>query len=444
MKPLCFVLMPFGRKADAAGGVIDFDRVYEDLIKPAVVAAELEPLRADEEVVGGIIHKPMFERLILCPFAVADLTLGNANVFYELGIRHAYRPWSTVPMIAEGQRLPFDVQMLRTVHYRLDGSGVPDAGHVAETREAVRRLLVEARNGVKDSPLFQLLDDLPEPVVAHEKTDTFREQVEYSNEIKGRLKAARSQGGDAVRKVEEELGEIANVESGVVVDLLLSYRATSAWAEMVDLAGKMARPLAGTVMVREQVGLALNRLKRRDEAEAVLTKLMEERGKSSETLGILGRVYKDRWEDALKAGDAILAQGYLEKAIETYLSGFETDWRDAYPGVNAATLMELREPPDERRDEILPVVRYAVERKIARGKPDYWDYATLLELAVLGGDQGAVARLLPKALTLVRESWEPETTVRNLRLIREARERRGTAPGWAKQVEEALVGRTGR
>jgi hypothetical protein len=59
---------------------------------PSVVIAGLQPLRADEEVTGGIIHKPMFERLILCEYAVADLTTANANVFYELGVRHAVRP----------------------------------------------------------------------------------------------------------------------------------------------------------------------------------------------------------------------------------------------------------------------------------------------------------------------------------------------------------------
>src|SRR5580700_1172449 len=127
LQPLCFILMPFGRKSTPAGTLIDFDRLYAEVIGPAVKEANLEPLRADEETVGGIIHKPMFERLILCPYAVADLTLANANVFYELGIRHAYKPWSTVPIVADGQRLPFDVQMLRTVHYKLTKDGVPDS-----------------------------------------------------------------------------------------------------------------------------------------------------------------------------------------------------------------------------------------------------------------------------------------------------------------------------
>src|SRR4051812_35425601 len=124
-RPLCFVVMPFGVKADPAGVSIDFDVVYEQVLRPAVEAAGLKPIRADEEEVGGIIHKPMFERLILCEYAVADLTLANANVYYELGIRHAIRPYSTVLAFANGIRLPFDLGPMRGTPYRLDASGRP-------------------------------------------------------------------------------------------------------------------------------------------------------------------------------------------------------------------------------------------------------------------------------------------------------------------------------
>ena len=83
--------LPFGRKPTSAGATVDFDAVYGELIAPGVDAAGLDPIRADQELTGGIIHTPMFERLILCEFAVADLTTANANVFYELGVRHAPR-----------------------------------------------------------------------------------------------------------------------------------------------------------------------------------------------------------------------------------------------------------------------------------------------------------------------------------------------------------------
>jgi tetratricopeptide (TPR) repeat protein len=436
--PLCFILMPFGVKTAPDGTQVDFDSVYRDLIAPAVTDAQLEPLRADHETNSGIIHKPMYERLILCPFAVADLTMANPNVYYELGVRHAFRPSSTVQLVSEGTRLPFDIQMLRTIPYRILSGGSPDPDKLPAARQSIAAFLIEARKGAKDSPIFQLLDGLSAPELEHLKTDVFRDQVQYSAKWKDALTAARKQGADAVRAIQSQLGNIADVESGIVIDLFLSYRATSAWADMVELVKQMSRPLAECVMAREQLGFALNRLKRRDEAEAVLTKLIEERGPSSETFGILGRVYKDRWEEEEKLGNTIAAEGFLEKAIDTYLAGFEADWRDAYPGVNAITLMELRDPPDERRTSLIPVARYSVERKIARGKPDYWDYATLLELAVLALDQKEASRNLARAIANKREKWEPETTARNLRLIREVREKRGMAPPWTKEIEDLL------
>ena len=108
--------------------MIDFDAVYAELIGPAIEKADLEPLRASEEQAGGIIHKPMFERLILCDYAVADLTGANANVFYELGLRHGIKPASTVLIFADnGGALPFDVAPLRALPYRLGPDGKPAA-----------------------------------------------------------------------------------------------------------------------------------------------------------------------------------------------------------------------------------------------------------------------------------------------------------------------------
>lgn len=105
-RPLCFVLMPFGIKQDAGGGLIEFDAVYREVFRPAVEVAGLRPIRGDEEQVGGNIHKLIFERLPLCDYAVADLTWANANVYYELGVRHAMRPYSTVLTSPRGSDCP--------------------------------------------------------------------------------------------------------------------------------------------------------------------------------------------------------------------------------------------------------------------------------------------------------------------------------------------------
>jgi tetratricopeptide (TPR) repeat protein len=434
--------MPFGIKTGPDSRTINFDTVYEQLIKPAIAAAGLEPIRADHEEAGGFIQKPMFEALLLCEFAVADLTNANPNVFYELGIRHAVRPWSTVPIMAEGGRLPIDVDALKTVFYQIGSNSAPSPDRLETTRNVIAGMLREAKSGsLKDSPIYQLIDYYPQPQLDHEKADIFRNRVKYSREVKDKLAEARQQSVEALASVEEHLGSIEDVESGVVIDLMLSYRSRKAFSQMIQLIEKMSPALRQTVMVQEQYALALNREKQPDKAESVLLELIKKRGPTSETYGILGRVYKDQWEAALKAGDEFLAQGILDKAIEAYLKGFESDWRDAYPGVNAVTLMELHDPPDPRRMDLIPVVRYSVERRISKGAPDYWDYATLLELAMLASDQQKAFAALSSSLAAIREIFEPDTTARNLRLIVEAKGKRGELQPWMEKVVEKLAER---
>jgi MAP3K TRAFs-binding domain len=428
--------MPFGKKPDGAGATIDFDAVYAEVIAPAIDDADLEPLRADEEQTGGIIHRAMFERLLLCEYAVADLTTANPNVFYELGVRHALRPWSTVLIFAVGGRLPFDVAPQRALPYEISPGGTPENAESA--RNILRKRLEEARERTTDSPLFQLIDGLPVPQIDRAKTDVFRDQVRYSAERKEQLARARRQGIEAVRAVEAELTPITDDETEVVIDLFLSYRSVKAWPEMIALVEKMSAPLASTAMVREQLALALNRAGEGERAERELLDLIERRGPSSETYGILGRVYKDRWLAATKSGSRALAKGMLDRAIDAYTKGFEADWRDAYPGINAVTLLEIRDPTDPRLGRLLPVVRYAVERRLAQGCPDYWDFATLLELAVIARDKNAASIALTSALAAVREPWEPESTANNLRLIRDAREERGETLDWTDDIEREL------
>jgi hypothetical protein len=93
---------------------------------------------------------------------------------------------------------------------------------------------------------------------------------------------------------------------------------------------------------------------------------------------------------------------------------------------------------------LIPVVEYGVRRKVASGDADYWDHATLLELAVLGNNLDAASEALADALAAVRERWEPATTARNLRLIREARQARGEDVDWLDEVEAALIAAAGR
>lgn len=436
--PLCFVLMPFGRKLDAGGRLTDFDAVYRNVIAPAVEQAGLDPVRADEERIGGTIHKPMFERLMLCHYAVADITGANPNVFYELGIRHALRPRSTVILFREGTVLPFDIALVRGISYKTDGSGEPVEAE--PTIAGVAAQLKEARsNPHDDSPIFQLIDDLPRWEIDHTKTDVFRSTVDYSKRYKNRLAKAVEQGAPAVEAIAAEpgLGNLLEVETGIVVDLFLSMRDVKAYDAMIKLYDRMPLPVQRAKMMREQLGFALNREGRFEEAEKILKGVIAEFGPSSETNGLLGRNYKDRSDKAKEQG-LPEARALLKRAIDTYLEGFEADWRDAYPGVNAVSLMEILDRPDPRQPTILPVVRFAASQK-AKKNPDYWDHATLLELAVLARDVDDAQNEVGEALALKPHAWQVESTVKNLERIAKNRAARSEDVGWIEQLKNDLV-----
>jgi hypothetical protein len=106
--------------------------------------------------------------------------------------------------------------------------------------------------------------------------------------------------------------------------------------------------------------------------------------------------------------------------------------------------MEACNPPDQRQKTIVPIVVYAVERSIQSGGGDYWAYATLLEAAVLTKERDSAEAALEKAVALIREHWEPETTARNLRLISEVRRVRGEIYQWADVIQQQLESRAAR
>jgi uncharacterized protein DUF4071 len=439
-KSVCFVLMPFGIKPDSSGRLIDFNCVYQTIFKPAIEATGLLPVRADEEQSHGFIHKLMYERLLLSEYAIADLTILNANVYYELGVRHAARPATTIMTMAGQAGLPFDVAGLRALPYSLDSTGKPSDPTGDCTALADRLRACIARDLI-DSPLYQLVDGLKPPPIDRERTDLFRERAAYSEDIKARLASARAKNEIAlIESIAESLGEVSGLEAGVAIDLLLSYRAVGAYQKMLQHVASMDRTLSRTTLVREQLAFAQNRAGLSREAEETLKEIIRERGSSSETNGLLGRVYKDRWQKAANAGDAYAAKAHLKQAIEAYLEGFEADWRDAYPGINAVTLMEVANDP--RRQALVPVVRYSVERRLARkGQADYWDYATRLELAVLADNADGSTEALGDVLAIEVEKWQLETTAGNIRLIADARVSREDAGTSAHFVLEELTKR---
>src|SRR5688500_5241720 len=91
-----FIIRPFGTKKDAKGNDINFDLVAKELIDPALKAIGAQGRETLDIVESGNIRVDMFRRLLTADIVVADLSIHNANVFYELGIRHALRNHGTL------------------------------------------------------------------------------------------------------------------------------------------------------------------------------------------------------------------------------------------------------------------------------------------------------------------------------------------------------------
>jgi hypothetical protein len=459
-QPLCFVMMPFGEKPDPAGGAdIDFDRIYKNALEPGIKDAGMIPIRADEEELGGIIpHQGLYERLLVCDFAVADLTVSNANVLYELGIRHAARPRTTLTVYAAQKPLPIDVALLRTEPYELgEGNSFPDtlAGRlrqrVCDRLHELKRLA--QAGSPADSPLFQLVRGwapAPLPLAA---SASFKAQILAYEEVKKQLSDIRARSRDDELKPQNdaELDAIrtqvlasGSQDPGVLTFLMLGYQALSDWAGMIEVYGQLPEFLQEQVMVRQMLAFAYNR--RQDPADRhraleILEELQDKQGPTSETSSLIGRIYKSQWEEARARGQPGKARGFLKQAIAAYVQGFEADWRHPYPGINAVTLLDIQggTASVEQKRRLLPAVRFATEQRLRGPAPTYWDHAILLEIAVLENDVERARDALDFALTAATESWQRDSTTANLRIIERARKERGHDVGWLAEIINELA-----
>ena len=155
----CFVVMGFNKKTDyATGRTLDLNKTYRNIIKPAVEAAGVTCVRADEIVHSGVIDVPMYEQLLEADLVVADISTMNPNALYELGVRHALRPFTTIVMgesrIFE-KGYPFDLSHLLIRSYVHLGDGI-DFDEVEARRkeltEAVQTILAAPKH---DSPVVR-------------------------------------------------------------------------------------------------------------------------------------------------------------------------------------------------------------------------------------------------------------------------------------------------
>jgi hypothetical protein len=329
-KKRCFVLMGFGVKVDyKSNRSLDLDKTYK-IIKRAVEGAGLECIRADDIVHSGVIDKPMYENLLEADVAVADLSTSNENAIYELGVRHALKPRTTI-VIAEKQfKFPFDLGHIVIRHYEHLGTGIDYDEALRLENELTQAIRTISAGDNVDSPVYTFLPDLaqptlrvaapgaatPPPAAAAADNPTFTVLLEA-------FRAARKKGDFLLAKTYvEKLRESRKDDP-----YLIQQQALATY--------KSRQPNA------------VDALK---EAKQILEALQPRTSGDVETLGLWGAIHKRLWEETADRAS-------LDEGVWAYERAFVMKL-DYYTGINCAFMLDDRariqtDPAEATTDHVI-------------------------------------------------------------------------------------------
>lgn len=445
--PHAFVVMPFGRKKGPDGRWIDFNSIYQDLIKPALEEAGFQSFRADEESVSGDILTDMFQELLLADLVVCDLSIDNANVFYELGVRHAFRKRGVVHIQSGRAYMPFDIFNVRTIPYTCGENGKPEPQHLEKDKQAIIKVIREtwaSDQGRIHSPIFNLLDGLTEPdrktLQTPLATGYWREHREWEQ----RIAIARRQKriGDVLLLTEEVINPLIQEDAIDEAGQALKNIGSHALALQQYQRGLELNP--GNRRFRREEAFHLGRLKRYDEAIVKLERLLEDDPTDIEAVSYLGRIYKEMWQNEWENIDdtqAKIKEAYemvylLKKAIHTYLAGYSLNQNHYYSGINALVLSvildylarvceaegDLDPEVEAIRQQLPPLegaVQFSLEKAAEKEPNNFWVFASLGDLAVCTAEQPkTVERAYKKALAMGSKSkFTLQSTITQLKLL---------------------------
>lgn len=330
MPGLCFVVMGFGKKTDYSGEprTLDLDATYDAIIKPAVERAGLECIRADEVSHSGLIDVKMFELLLRADVVVADISTANPNALYELGVRHALRPYTTILIKEAAGKFQFDLNHLATLQYTHLGEdiGSKEAARKSAELEALIRAVVDKKE--PDSPVYAFLSGLTQPTLP----------------VAARAAAPSAAPSGALRCA--EVKEPApppparTLASMVEEGKRCAARSDHAAARVQFAQARKEQQGSPDPFVIQQLALHTYKAKQPDkvaallEAREVISALSPSTSTDPETLGIAGAIEKRLWEEQ---GD----RACLDAAVELYGRGFHVKG-DYYNGENYAACLDLR------------------------------------------------------------------------------------------------------
>ncbi|MCK9605887.1 MAG: DUF4071 domain-containing protein [Methylomonas sp.] len=330
----CFVVMGFGVKTDYhTSRELDLDKSYKYIIKTAVEDAGLKCIRADEIPHAGTIDVPMFEQLLKADVVLADLSTSNCNAIYELGVRHALRPRTTIIIAEEQFANPFDVNHILIRRYRHDGK-VLDIEEVDRFRKLLKQAIIDIVNAEQnDSPVYTYLSNLEPP---EERIVTTGKAGNIVSAIAPETAAAPEPTTPAVSVLLQQVTEAKKNSDFLLAKALLTTLHTlsprqSQWVQQLAL-----------VTYKAKYPDPYNALL---EAKQILQPLQPESSNNAETLGIWGAIHKRLFDISRDPGD-------LDTAISAYEKGYRLQ-SDYYNGINWAFLLNVRASLTQDRAEAI-------------------------------------------------------------------------------------------
>jgi tetratricopeptide (TPR) repeat protein len=427
-----FVVMPFGLKetrsatpakdsVPASPAVnVDFDAVYDRLIGPALTKAGCIPFRADKEAGAGDIRTDMYFELVTADVIVADISILNANVFYELGVRHGVAPRGVFMIHGGWARRPFDVAPDRTFDYDgklfLPDEMKPEDAWLKRIDAEAERLANTLRAALEvdpqtiGSPVYKEMVGLKPADSSNIQTARAKYFGEVFADWKSRVEVAKLNGwpGDILTLADDAPTRFHRVKLlWQAADALCSmHRFEAALPVLKDLLALDDDHRDG----QTRMGLVLGRLGKVNEAKVHMLRVAEKYQQDTEAHGILGRVYKDlwrlEWKDLESLADrqaqAVATSNYIASAVRSYDQAARKKF-DYYNGINVVSFVTLLEhlkeatgdqPVDCKVNDVadlVAVVRFAAQNALASagldaGQDGVWAAATLGELELVVGN----------------------------------------------------------
>jgi hypothetical protein len=419
-KPLCFMIMPFGRKptqleAGRGPAEIDCNALWDRGYVPVIKQLGYEPVRADQDT-GALIIKQMLQRLYFADLVLADMTLANGNVYYEVGIRHASQRKGCVLLAADWSKQLFDTGQMRTIKYPL-----PEGDFNESTAENFKNAIKDKITGLAGglSPMHDSIPGYPSNVdeqAASSMQEQLTELAAFQTKVRA-VRAAPHKERMALAKALVATDGIPPMTSPVAFALLRLLRDSTDtqqdWNAVIDFARALPKEFAEQAEGREQLAFAVSQTGNITQSIAELETLIDMVGPTPERLGLLGGRYKRLIKSATSEAERL---GYLAKSIQAYERGMDLDLNDYYCSSNLPRLYRQRnrKGDEERAQTVLRLVIAACERAKRRNVTDEWLRPTLLGASFDAGDADKAEELVDDIVAEGSARWKLDSVLNDL------------------------------